>query len=66
MCYLRKMAKLNILYGPMHLPLDDYPPYSDKKSDIFEAKINKEFRCIHGYINHDERNVLNTWVLIKR
>ena len=49
----------------MYLPFYDYPPYYDKQSDIFEAKINKEFRCIHGYTNHAEHNVLITWVLIK-
>ena len=49
--YLRKMSKLTCLYGPMYLPLDDYPQYYDKKIDIFEANINKEFRCIHGYTN---------------
>ena len=38
---LIKMGKLTCLYGPMHLPLDDYPPYFDKQSYIFEAKINK-------------------------
>ena len=53
------------LFGPMYLPLDEYQPDSDKKSDIFKANINKEFRCIHGYTNHDEHNVLITWVLIK-
>ena len=59
------MEKLTCRYGPMYLPLDEFPPYSDKKSDIFEANTNKEFRCIHGYTNHDEHNVLITWVLIK-
>ena len=62
---LRKMEKLICLYEPMYLPWDDYPPYSDKQSDISEANINKEFRCIHGYTNHDEHNVLINWVSIK-
>ena len=52
--YLRKLANLKCLYGPMYLPLDVYPPYSDKQSGIFEANINKEFRYIHGYKNHVE------------
>ena len=64
MSYLRKMSKLTCLCGPMYLPLDDYPPYYDKQSIIFEANINKEFRCIHGYINHVEHNVFITWVSI--
>ena len=62
--YLRKMARLTCLYVPIYLPMDDYLPYSYKQSDIFEANINKEFRCIHGYTNHDEHNVLITWVSI--
>ena len=49
----------------MYLPLDDYPPYSDKQSNIFEENINKEFRCVIEYKNHDEHNVLITWVFIK-
>ena len=49
----------------MYLTLDEYQPYSNKQSDIFEANINKEFRCIHGYKNHDEHNVLITWLSIK-
>ena len=28
--YLRKMEKITCPYGPMYLPLDEYPPYSDK------------------------------------
>ena len=35
----------------MYLQLDDYPPYSDKISDIFETHINSNLRCIHGYTN---------------
>ena len=35
------MAKLNILYGPMHLPLDDYPPYSDKNPIFLRQKLTK-------------------------
>ena len=50
------------VYGPMYLQLDIYQPYSDKKIDIFETYINKKFRCIHGYTNHVEQNVLFTWV----
>ena len=45
--------------------MNDYPLYSDKQSDIFETKMNKEFRCIHGYKNHFENNVFITWVSIK-
>ena len=35
----------------MYLQLDDYPPYSDKISDIFETHINSNLICIHGYTN---------------
>ena len=63
--YLRKMAKLTCLYVLVYLPLDDYPPYSDEQSDIFEAKINKSSRFIHGNTYHNENNVLITWVSIK-
>ena len=65
MYYLRKMGKLTCLYVPMNLTLDYYPPHYDKQYDIFEETINKEFRCIHGYKNHDEHNVLITWASIK-
>ena len=63
--YLRKIAKLTCLYGLMYLLLDYYPPYYGKKSNIFEANINKEFRYIHGCTEHDEHNILITWVSIK-
>ena len=48
---LRKSATLTCLYGTMYLELDDYPPYSDKISVIFETHINRNLRCSHGYIN---------------
>ena len=32
---------------------------------FLSQKLKKEFRCIYGYKNHDENNVLITWVLIK-
>ena len=41
MNWLGKNAMLTCLYGPMYLHLDDYPPYSDKKSDVFETHINR-------------------------
>ena len=46
---LRKITKLTCLYGPMYLQLDDYPPYSDEISDIFEKHINRNLICSHGY-----------------
>ena len=46
----------------MYLKLDDYHPYYDKQSDIFETKINKNLRCIHGYANYVAHNDLITWV----
>ena len=62
--YLGKMEKLTCLYGHMYLTLDDYPPYYDKQSKKIEANINKQFRCIRGYTNHDKHNVLITWMPI--
>ena len=46
----------------MYLQLDDYPPYSDKISDIFETHINSNLRCIHGYTNCIRHTDLITWV----
>ena len=62
--YLNEIVKITLLYGPMHFPSGDYPPYSDTKCEIFETNINKAFRCIHGYTNHFEKYVLITWVSI--
>ena len=59
---LRKSATLTCLYGPMYLQLDDYPPYYDKKSDIFETHINGNLRCIHGYTNCMRHTDLITWL----
>ena len=46
----------------MYLQLGDYPPYSGKKSDIFETHINSNLRCIHGYTNFMRNTDLITWV----
>ena len=46
----------------MYLELDDYPPYSDKKSVIFETHINSNLRFINGYNNCVAHNDLITWV----
>ena len=59
---LRKIATLTCLYGPMYLDLDDYPPYSDKRSVIFETHINRNLRCSHGYTNCVRHTDLITWV----
>ena len=32
---------------------------------FLSQKLKKEFRCIYGYKNHTEHNVLITWVQIK-
>ena len=55
---LRKNATLTYLY----VQLDEYPPYSDKKSDIFETHINSNLRCIHGYTSCMRQTDLITWV----
>ena len=46
----------------MYLQLGDYPPYSGKRSDIFETHINSNLRCIHGYTNCMRHTDLITWV----
>ena len=46
----------------MYSHLDDYPPYSGKKSDIFETHINSNLRCIHGYTTCMRHTDLITWV----
>ena len=46
----------------MYLQLDEYPPYSDKRSDIFETHINSNLRCINGYTNCVRHTDSITWV----
>ena len=46
----------------MYLQLDEYPPYSDKLSDIFETKINENLRCYHVYTNYAGDKQVITWV----
>ena len=58
---LRKCATLTCLYVPMYLQLNDYPPYYDKISDIFETHINSNLIGIHGYTNCIIHTDLNTW-----
>ena len=48
----------------MHLQLDNYPRYSDQRSDIFETHINRNLRCSHGYNNYVRHTDLITWVSI--
>ena len=62
MYHWRKSATMKFLYGPIYLELDDYPPYSDKKSVIFETSINRNLRCSHGYTNCVTHTDLITWV----
>ena len=46
----------------MYLHLDDYPPYSGKKSDIFDTHVNSNLICIHGYTNCMRHTDLTTWI----
>ena len=46
----------------MYLELDDYPPYSGKRSVIFETHINRNLRCSHGYTNCVGHTDFITWV----
>ena len=59
---LRKSATLTRLYEPMYLELDEYLPYYDKKSVIFETHINRNLRCINGYTNCVAHNDSINWV----
>ena len=46
----------------MYLQLDEYAPYSDKISDIFETHINRNLRCSHGYTICVIHTDFITWV----
>ena len=59
-----KIAKLTCLYGTTCLQLDDYPPYSDERSDISEKQINRNLRCIHGCTNCVRHTDSITWISI--
>ena len=59
---IKKKARLTCEYGLIYLHLDDYPPYSGKKPDIFETHVNSSLRCIHGYTNCMRHTDLITWV----
>ena len=59
---LRKSATLTCLYGPIYLELDDYPPYYDKISFIFETHINRNLRCSNVYTNFVTHTNLINWV----
>ena len=47
---------------PMYVDLDDYPPYSDRTSVIFETQINRNLICIHVYTICVAHNYLITWL----
>ena len=51
---LKKKSKLTRSYGLINLQLDNYPPYSDKQSDILRQIFTKTFRYIHWYTDHVE------------
>ena len=59
---LRKSATLTHIYGPMYLELNDYPPYSDKKSFVFDTHIKINLIYLYGYTNFVEHNDLSNWV----
>ena len=59
---LRKSATLTCIYGTMYLDLDEYPPYSDKISVIFDTHMNRNLRCSHIYTNFVTYTDLITWV----
>ena len=61
---LRNFSEMTCIYGPMYLQLDDYLPYYDKRSDIFETHINRNVICIHGYTKYVRYTESITWVSI--
>ena len=46
----------------MYLQLDEYPPYSDFLSYIFDTNINSNLGCYNGYTNYTGKKPLITWV----
>ena len=48
----------------MYLQLDDYPPYSEERSEIFEKQVHIKLRCIYGYTNCFRHTDSITWVSI--
>ena len=58
----KKKAMLTCEYGLMYLHLDDYPPYSGEKSDIYDTHVNSNLTCMHGYTNCKRHADLITWV----
>ena len=61
---LRKIEKLTHIYGPIYLQLDEYLPYSDQISDIFETHIKRNLRCSNRYTNCARHTDSITWVYI--
>ena len=55
-------------YGPMYMNFDDFTPYIDSLSEIFETKINPNLKCYHGNPKNTERGVfgdnLSIWRFI--
>ena len=50
----QKNGKRLCLYGPIYLPLDDYPPYSDKNSTFLRKTLTNDpdvFIYIHIMMN---------------
>ena len=41
--------KLSSLYGTMYIKLDDYSPYKDSLSEIFEMNFNEKIMFCYGY-----------------
>ena len=59
---VKKSATLTCPNRSMYLQLDNYPPYYDKKLDVFETHNNRNLRCIHGCTDYIAHNDFITWV----
>ena len=46
----------------MYIYFDDYPPYSGRISEIFEANVNANIQCDHGYAYSSSKKKMYTWV----
>ena len=46
----------------MYIDFDEYPPYIDTISDIFEAKINAHIKWCHVYAYSTPKGIIITWI----
>ena len=56
------MARLKRLHQPMKIYFDDYLPYTDVLSGIFEMKINSNIRHWYGYPDSSKKYWMGTFI----